>query len=65
MPYVITSDCQQCGACAAGCESKAIQEGPDKTTIDITICVECGVCADNCPFQAIVFEEELEANLSA
>jgi ferredoxin len=61
MPYVITSECQQCGACEAGCESHAIQDAPDQATIDITICVECGVCADNCPFQAIVFEEEAVA----
>ena len=41
MPYVRGSDCQQCGVgCAAGCESKAIQEGPDTTTIDSAVCVE-------------------------
>jgi ferredoxin len=61
MPYVITSGCQQCGTCAAGCESQAIEEGPDAATIDIMICVECGVCTDNCPFQAIVFEEVVAA----
>jgi len=61
MPYAITNDCDQCGACEAGCESRAIKEGPDHSVIDITICVECGVCADNCPFQAIVFEEEAKA----
>ena len=61
MPYVITDDCNQCGACAAGCESHAITEGREHNVIDITICIECGVCADNCPFQAIGFEEETKA----
>ena len=61
MPYVITNNCSQCGACAAGCVSHAIKEGQDHQVIDITICVECGVCADSCPFEAIVFEEEAKA----
>jgi formate hydrogenlyase subunit 6/NADH:ubiquinone oxidoreductase subunit I len=61
MPYVITNDCIQCGACDAACESHAIKEGPDHSVIDITICIECGVCADSCPFQAIVLEEEAKA----
>jgi ferredoxin len=64
MTYVITKVCNQCGACVAGCESGAIQEGPDQNTIDVTFCIECGICAANCPFQAIVFEE-LEAIASA
>jgi len=58
MPYVITSDCNQCGACVSGCETGAIKEKQDRNRIGATICIECGVCADNCPFQAIVFEED-------
>jgi ferredoxin len=61
MPYVITKECNQCDTCLVGCESGAVQEGPDNNTIDITICIECGICAANCPFQAIVFEEETGA----
>jgi ferredoxin len=61
MPYLITSACNQCGACEAGCENHAIRGGPDRNIIDTTICVECGVCADNCPFQAIIFEDEAKA----
>jgi len=61
MPYIITNECQQCGTCVAGCESQAVQEGPDKNSIIITICVECGICIENCPFQAIAFEEEAAA----
>ena len=58
MSYVITSDCNQCGACVPTCEVGAIKEEPDGNRIDVTICIECGVCADSCPFQAIAFEEE-------
>lgn len=61
MPYIITKDCNQCGACAAGCEVGAVREGPDSNSIDITLCIECGTCAGNCPFQAIVFVEEVES----
>jgi len=61
MIYVITSDCNQCGACEAGCETGAIKQGETQNTIDITICSECGECADICPFQAIVVETEVAA----
>lgn len=58
MPYVVTSGCNLCGACIAGCEDGAIKEGEIQAEIDIVLCIECGICATNCPFQAIVFEEE-------
>jgi ferredoxin len=58
MPYVVTSDCTMCGACAAGCDTRAIIEGREQMTIELSICIECGLCVDSCPFQAIVFEEE-------
>jgi ferredoxin len=61
MPYVITSDCNQCGTCVSGCEVGTIKEEPNRNRIDVTDCIECGVCADNCPFQAIVFEEEAKS----
>jgi ferredoxin len=60
MPYVVTSDCMLCGACVAGCESDAIEEGDTQSHIDPERCVECGTCQRNCPFDAIVFVE-LEA----
>ena len=57
MPYVVTSDCQLCGACVSGCESGAIEEGETQTHINVDLCVECGTCERNCPFEAIVFVE--------
>jgi len=58
MPYIVTSACMLCGACVAGCESGAIQEGDAQTNIDPKLCIECGTCERNCPFEAIVFVDE-------
>ena len=60
MPYVVTEDCIQCGACAAGCESNAITEGETQSIIDVTVCIECGTCKLNCPSDAIIYVEEGE-----
>lgn len=60
MPYIVTVECIQCGACAAGCESGAISEGETQSHIDITICVECGTCERNCPMDAIIFVDDIE-----
>ncbi len=65
MAYVITDDCNQCGACVAGCESSAISEGPNKNTIDINVCIECGLCHSNCPFGAIIWEDDPPQQASA
>ena len=61
MPYVVTSDCIQCGACVAGCESNAITDGDTQSKIDVSICIECGTCKLNCPSDAIIYVEEGEA----
>ncbi len=61
MPYIVTSDCTQCGACVAGCDSDAITEGETQSHIDVAICVECGTCMRNCPFDAIIYQTEAEA----
>jgi ferredoxin len=58
MPYIVTSDCIACGACAAGCEVGAITEGDTQSHIDPAVCVECGTCKQNCPSDAIIFVEE-------
>lgn len=60
MPYVVTDQCIQCGACVAGCETGAITEGDTQSHIDVTICIECGTCQINCPSEAIIFVEEVE-----
>jgi len=58
MPYVVTTECIQCGACAAGCESNAITEAETQSVIDLAICIECGTCQQNCPTGAIVFMDD-------
>jgi ferredoxin len=58
MPYVVTSACNQCGACIAGCENDAITEGETQSHIDPNKCIECGTCEANCPFQAIIFVQD-------
>ncbi len=58
MPYQVTAECIQCGACISGCENHAISEGETQSHIDISICIECGTCENNCPVQAIIFVEE-------
>lgn len=60
MPYVVTSACNQCGACIAGCQNGAITEGETQSIIDPNKCIECGTCEANCPFNAIIFVEESE-----
>ena len=52
MPYVISDDCVNCGACAAGCPVGAISEGDGKHVIDPDLCVECGACEATCPVGA-------------
>lgn len=61
MPYVVTGECEQCGACVAGCENSAITEGETQSHIDPVLCVECGTCMRNCPFDAIIYVAEPEA----
>lgn len=52
MPYVISDECVNCGACAAGCPVGAISEGDGKHVIDPDLCVECGACEATCPVGA-------------
>ena len=60
MPYIVTVECIQCGACIAGCENEAITEGETQSYIDINICVECGTCERNCPVDAIIWVDDTE-----
>jgi len=63
MPYVVSDECIQCGACESGCANGAIHEGDCKSVIDYELCVECGTCAENCPVGAINFIEEKDAKI--
>ncbi len=61
MPYVVTSECILCGACVAGCEAGAIEEGETQSHIDPDLCIECGTCERNCPVEAIIFVDDAAA----
>jgi ferredoxin len=60
MPYIVTAECIQCGACVVGCENDAITEGDSQSHIDPALCVECGTCERNCPVSAIIFIDDAE-----
>jgi NAD-dependent dihydropyrimidine dehydrogenase PreA subunit len=52
MPYQISDECSECGACMDSCPSGSITEGsPYVITADT--CDDCGTCADTCPVGAI------------
>jgi ferredoxin len=58
MPYRITDDCLNCGACIDECPEGAIIAGDDKSRIDQDKCTECSVCIEKffCPAVAIIKE---------
>lgn len=60
MPYIVTAECINCGACVVGCEGEAITEGDMQSHIDITLCIECGTCELNCPESAIIYVDDAE-----
>jgi ferredoxin len=58
MPYRITDDCLNCGACIDECPEGAIIAGDDRSRIDQDKCTECNVCIEKffCPAVAIIKE---------
>jgi ferredoxin len=60
MPYIVTAECLNCGACIAGCENDAITEGDFQSHIDPELCIECGTCEMNCPVSAIIYVDDEE-----
>jgi ferredoxin len=60
MPYIVTAECINCGACVAGCDNGAISEGELQSHIDPTLCIECGTCELNCPVSAIIYVDDVE-----
>ena len=60
MPYFVTAECINCGACVVGCESDAITEGELQSHININLCIECGTCELNCPESAIIYVDDAE-----
>lgn len=62
--YVITSQCERCGACEDVCPSEAIyfvEDDPEWPTYYIfpEECTECGACEAECEYEAIFDEDEV------
>ena len=57
MPYVITSECVNCGICVDICPVSAIVEGEDRLMIT-DACIQCGRCVQACPLDAIKGHED-------
>lgn len=71
MAYVITSDCNNCGACEPECPNSAIKAGADIFEIDPNACTECvgfhnePQCAAVCPVAACISDaNRVESELS-
>jgi ferredoxin len=62
--YVITSQCERCGACEDVCPNEAIyfvENDPEWPTYYIfpEECTECGACEAECEYEAIFDEDEV------
>ncbi len=60
MPYVITSECVNCGVCVDSCPVSAIVEDEDGYLIT-SACISCGKCSLACPIEAIRGREEKQS----
>lgn len=54
MAHFITEECNDCGACAQLCPTRAISGSRDERhVIDAAYCVGCGTCGRVCPHGAV------------
>jgi ferredoxin len=58
MPYVVTSNCQQCRFtdCVSVCPVDCFHGDDEMLYIDPNACIDCGACEAQCPVHAI-FED--------
>lgn len=58
-PYVISSDCMNCGVCEFMCPTAAIVPAPQHFVIGADRCDGCGICVPYCVVSAIVKRVDL------
>ncbi|GAA1868646.1 ferredoxin family protein [Pseudonocardia ailaonensis] len=67
MTHVVTAGCVDVldRACLAVCPVDCIYEGARSMYINPQECIDCGACQPACPNEAIFYEEDVPAELTA
>ena len=71
MSYMISDDCNSCGACEPECPNEAISEGDSQYMINASKCTECvgffetPQCASVCPVDSCMIDPQHVENESA
>ena len=63
MPYVVTSNCQQCRFtdCVTVCPVDCFHGDDEMLYIDPNACIDCGACEPQCPVHAIFEDRQVPA----
>jgi ferredoxin len=63
MTYLVTDNCVKCKHtdCVIVCPVDCFYEGENMLVINPDECIDCGVCVSECPVDAIVADNELDA----
>ncbi len=64
MTFVVIDSCIKCKYtdCVEVCPVDCFHEGPNMLVIDPEECIDCTLCEPECPINAILSEDELEAD---
>ncbi len=54
LPDLTDAACNDCGACASVCPTRAVSVAGGGVTLDLGRCLACGECVSNCPTLTIV-----------
>ena len=63
MPYVVTESCIKCKYmdCCEVCPVDCFYEGENMLVINPDECIDCGVCEPECPAEAIIPDNDTNA----
>ncbi len=64
MTFVVLDKCIKCKYtdCVEVCPVDCFHEGPNMLVIDPDECIDCNLCVPECPIDAIVAEDDLQAD---